>query len=304
MGLRITGNSSIVEKNLSKAQHDAQNSLERLSSGTRFTRAEPLPADRAISDSLSMKMRELASYKRNANDGMSVVQTADSALNEISNIVIRMKELTTQAASSTLSDKERNFLFVEYQSLHNEVDRIAKSTTFNGMDLLNGNSAMGEDKRNNLSIRVGAATNAENDPNVITMGGLENIVANTENLGLVDVREYLTNEDGISLDDVADIFQSDDETVSGSFNAALEKIAEYRSGFGAVSARLTHVMDMMDISNENISAAQSRIRDVDYASEITNLTKANILVQAGASLLTQANLPAQLALSLVTDLKK
>jgi flagellin len=299
MGLRITSNGT-VESNIAKAQREVSKSLERLSSGVKFTKEEPLPAERALSDSLTSKMRELSSYKRNANDGMSVVQTADSALNEISNVVVRLKELATQASSSTLSDKERKFLFVEYHSLYNEIDRISKTTSFNGMDLLNGSG--GKDGAA-LSITVGPSKGQQDSSNVIRMGGLENVVATSDNLGLANVQSLLRSADGVSLEDVFDAFTSNADTVSGSFDTALEKLAEYRSGFGAVSSRLTHVMDVLDISNENMAAAQSRIRDVDYATEASNLTRAKILVQAGTSLLAQGNLPAQLALTLINGIK-
>ncbi|MCA2960336.1 MAG: flagellin [Silvanigrellales bacterium] len=304
MGLRITGNGK-VEMNLEKARRDAAEILERLSSGVKFTRGNPMPAERAVSDSLSMRMRELSSYKRNANDGMSLVQTADSALSEVSNIVIRLKEISTAASSPTLSDQERKFLFTEYQSLYEEVDRISQTTTFNGMDLLNGNSSSGDDRRASIGIRVGAPPAAgEADTNVIRLDNLNEIKSNTETLGLRSVRDLLSSSDGISLDDVEDIFESTSDTVSSSFDGALERLAGYRSAFGAVSSRLTHVIDVIDIANENTASAQSRIRDVDYATEVSNLTRANILVQAGASLLAQGNVPAQVALTLINGLNK
>jgi flagellin len=246
MGLRITG-SGTVENNIAKAQREASKSLERLSSGVKFTKEDPLPAERALSDSLGMKMRESASYKRNANDGMSVVQTADSALNEISNIVVRLKELATQASSSTLSDRERQFLFIEYNALYDEVDRISKTTSFNGMDLLNGNSSNGGDEKG-LAITVGPNRGEEDSSNVIRMSNLQRIAATSENLGLVNVRGMLRDDEGVSLDDVIDVFSSDSDTVSGSFDTALEKIASFRSEFGAISSRLTHVLDVLDIS--------------------------------------------------------
>ena len=305
MGIRITGSGGVVENNLRKAQEAATNSLEKLSSGVRFTRAEPLPAERALSDSMGSKLRELTSYKRNASDGVSVVQLADSSLNEISNITIRLKELATQAAAATLSDKERKFLFVEYQSLHDEITRIAKTTSYNGMDLLNGNSS-DEGEKKSLAFRVGPVSFGANgkDLNIVQLDGLDNVLASAENLGLKSVRELLGNEEGISLDDVEEVFESSLDTVSDSFGGALEQIANFRSSFGAVSSRLGKVMEVLDVSHENIAAANSRLRDVDYASEIATLTKANILVQAGASLLVQGNIPAQVALQLVKNLDK
>jgi flagellin len=305
MGLRITG-SKTIENNIAKAQHEAAQSLERLSSGIKFTKDDPQPAERAVSDSMTSKMREIAAYKRNANDGMSVVQSADSSLNEISNVVVRLKELATQATSSTLSDKERKFLFVEYQALYEEIDRISKTTSFNGMNLLNGFGSE-NDKGGSLSITVGPNQPGK-DPNVssnvIRMNGLEGVVATTENLGLANVSNLVKSGSGVSVEDVMDTFGSNENTVSETFDVALEKLAGFRSGFGAVSSRLTHVMDMLDVSNENLASAQSRIRDVDYASEASNLTKAKMLMQAGTSLLAQGNLPAQLALTLINGLGK
>ena len=301
MGIRITPN-SVIEHNLERAQKDAANSLERLSSGIKFTRSDPMPTERSLSDSLSKKMRELNSYKRNANDGLSLVQQADSALNEISNITVRLKELATQASSSALSDKERSFLFVEYQSLHDEVGRIAKTTEFNGMRLLNGN----EGGSQSLSIRVGApALNDEDrDQSVVSLRNLDSIIATPDALGLKSVSNLLKNSKGISLDDISDTFESSVETVSNSFDTAIETLAQYRSGFGAVASRLSKVNDVIDVAYENAASANSRLRDVDYASEVANLTRANILVQAGSSLLSHGNLPATIALQLVKNIDK
>lgn len=302
MGLRITP-PGVIENNIERAQKQANTSLERLSSGVRFTRSEPLPAERSLADSLSSKMRELNSYKRNANDGLSLVQVADSALNEISNITVRLKELATQASSPALSDKERSFLFVEYQSLYDEIGRIAQTTEFNGMRLLNGNTGGSK----TLSFRVGAPSKSNEDgrdQSLVTLENLDTIVATPETLGLKSVGALLQNPEGISLEDVADAFESSIESVSDSFNQAVETLAYFRSGFGAVGSRLTRVMDVIDTAYENTAAANSRLTDVDYASEIANLTRANILVQAGTSLLSQGNLPATLALQLVKNLDK
>ncbi len=301
MGIRITPN-SVIEHNLERAQKDASNSLERLSSGIKFTRSDPMPTERSLSDSLSKKMRELNSYKRNANDGLSLVQQADSALNEISNITVRLKELATQASSSALSDKERSFLFVEYQSLHDEVGRIAKTTEFNGMRLLNGN----EGGSQSLSIRVGApALNDDGrDQSVVSLRNLDSIIATPDALGLKSVGNLLKNSKGISLDDISDTFESSADTVSNSFDTAIETLAQYRSGFGAVASRLSKVNDVIDVAYENAASANSRLRDVDYASEVANLTRANILVQAGSSLLSHGNLPATIALQLVKNIDK
>lgn len=182
MGLRITGTGQ-VENNIAKAQREAASSLERLSSGVRFTRSEPLPADRAVSDSLTSKLRELNSYKRNANDGISLVQTAESALGEMSNITIRLKELATNASSAALSDKERAFLFVEYESLYEELSRLAQTTEFGGVALLNGEGRKGSEGAG-ISFRIGRppSRSGDKDTGLVTIDALKDVVASPENL--------------------------------------------------------------------------------------------------------------------------
>jgi flagellin len=298
MTMRIAG-ANPVERNLAKSQSDVQNSLEKLSSGVKFTKSDPAPADRSISERLGMRMRENESYKRNANEGVSLVQTADSALGNVSNMVVRMQELATQAAAPTISDKERKFLFVEYESLFNEVNRVSKSTAFGGQNLLSGDEE-GEDPRS-VSFRVGGFNPDDNgkDRNQIFLDGLEKVNTTTEKLGLKSVKEFLSNPDGISLDDIESAFESSIDTVSESFQGALEKVSGFRSHFGAVGSRLTHSIDFLDVAQENLSASQSRIKDVDYASEVANLTRANMLVQASSSLMSQTNLPSRVALTLL-----
>jgi flagellin len=305
MGLRITGNTGIIEKNLNRAQKDAQDSLERLSSGTRFTRSDSQPAERAISDSLNRKLRDLQTHKRNASEGISLVDTADSALNEASNISLRLKELATQATNPGLSDHERRFLFVEYQGLYKEMERIAKTTDYNGQPLLAGSGSDGKER--SIQFLVGdpqAALDANGETlNRISLKNLEQVDATPQSLGLIDASSLLENgEDGVSIEDVEDLFESSSSTVSDSFSGALDRIGEYRAQFGAVGSRLNYAMDVLAVKGENIQAAQSAIRDVDYATEVTNLTRANILVQASAALMSQANMPAKSALTLVQKL--
>lgn len=303
MGLRITGHTMVVERNLQKAQKDAQESLERLSSGLRFTRGNSRPTERSISDSLSNKLRDVQSYKRNANEGLTLVNTADSALSEFSNITIRMKELVTQSTSASLSDHERRFLFVEYQGLYNELERIAKTTDYNSQPLLSESA----DGNRRIQFLVGDPRGALNEDgeslNRISVDNLDAIVATPQSLGLIDAAELLENEeDGVTIEDVEDHFDASPTEVSSSFNTALDKIGEFRAQFGAVGSRLGHAMDVLNVQAENIQAANSAIRDVDYATEVANLTRANILVKASASLFSQASLPAKAALTLIQNL--
>jgi flagellin len=301
MGLRITG-SQKVEGNLRRATEEAANSLEKLSSGSVFTRAEPQPADRSLSDNMTQKLREFASHKRSANDAVSLVETADAALNEVGNITNRMQELATQAASPTLSDKERKFIFVEYESLRDEIDRIAKNTQFNGVHLL-ANPNGEADRPEMLQFRIGQrdTESGDTDSGVAVINGFRDIIATAENLGIQSLKT-LISADGISLDDVESIFGTDITGIGESFLDAIEKLSGFRADFGAIAARMNRTLSALDVATENVSAAQSRIRDVDYATEISNLTQANILVQAGTSLLSHANIPAQLVLTLIRNL--
>jgi flagellin len=301
MGLRITGSNSI-ESNLRRATEEANESLEKLSSGVVFTQRNPQPAQRALSDTMGVKIREFAAQKRSVNDAISLVETADSALNEVGNITNRLKELATQAASPTLSDKERRFIFVEYETLRDEIDRIASTTQYNGMNLLANPGSTGErptDLQFRLSFNAGESDT--DDAGLVTLPSFNDIIATAENLGIQSLKSLISGE-GISLDDIESVFGLEASSIGETFLDAFDKIASFRSGFGAIASRMAKALDVIDVANENLSAAQSRIRDVDYASEVTNLTHANILVQAGTSLLTQANLPAQLVLSLIRNL--
>lgn len=301
MGLRIVGHSKI-ENNIRRATEEAQDSLEKLSSGIVFTRSNPSPSDRALSDTMSTKLREFAAQKRTANDAMSLVETADSALNEVSNITNRLRELAIQAGSPTLSDKERKFIFMEYESLRDEIDRIAQTTQYNGVNLISNPSADAE-RQDALQFRIGSIRNSdsESDPGLVSLEGFKDILATAENLGIQSFKTLISGE-GISIDDVESVFGTNLANIGETFLDAIDKVSGFRASFGSIGARMAKTLEALDVASENLQASQSRIRDVDYATEIANLTRANILVQAGTSLLTQANLPAQLVLTLVKSL--
>lgn len=301
MGLRIVGNTT-VENNIRRATEEAQGSLEKLSSGIVFTRSNPAPADRALSDTMSSRLRELATQKRTANDAVSLAETADSALSEVANITNRLRELAMQAGSPSISDKERKFIFVEYESLREEINRIAQTTQYNGVNLL-ANPVADNERKDSIQFRIGSIRSAEadSDPGLVSLDGFKDIIATAENLGIQSLKTLISGE-GISVDDVESVFGTGLSSIGESFLDAIDKISGFRSSFGAISARMSKAMEALDVASENLQASQSRIRDVDYATEISNLTKANILVQAGTSLLAQGNLPAQLVLSLVKTL--
>jgi flagellin len=277
--------------------------LEKLSSGQVFTSADPRPSERALAEGLEFRLRSLSASKRNINDAVSLLQTAESGFSEINNIMVRMKEINTAAASTTLTDKERYFLFIEYEALHDEINRIATTTEFNGIPLLNGES---ESAPESLVFHVGDTPpdlmEGETDLNTILFDEFNSVVATTAGLGLKSARDLLDNADesGISLEDAQELMLSEDSDIFASvYDEALDKLSTARAVFGAMQTRLNKAIDFNDVYAENIAAAKSKIADTDYAAEVTRMAQNNILMQATTSLLAQNNLNAQLTLNLV-----
>jgi flagellin len=299
-----------LERNLDRSQRENADALEKLSSGTVFTRGDPRPAERALAEGLEFKLRSLSSAKGNINNAVSLLQTAESSLSEITNMVLRMKEINTAAASTTVSDKERRFLFIEYEALHDEINRIALSTEFNGIPLLNGDDPAAPEE---LVFRVGdpvvsdteAAGADEDDVNVIRFGGLKSVVATTLALGINSAKELLlgsSDTEGVALADVEDLMASDDDEFPTVYDRALNAIATQRAVFGGLQARMQRSKDFIDVYQENIAAAKSNIADVDYAKEMGRLVSSRIAMQAGTAALAQGNLNSQLALNLLNTL--
>lgn len=299
-----------LERNLAKAQQDNANSLERLSSGQVFTRNDPKPAERALAEGLEFKLRSLSSSKRNINTATNLLQTAESSLSEISNMVLRMKEINVAGSSTTLSDKERRYLFIEYQALHDEINRIALSTDFNGIPLLNGEDPAAPEE---LVLRIGdpyfsdsGEVDPDEDLNAIRFEGLKNVVATTAGLGIqsaIDLLSDATEEGGLSLPDVEDLMTPEDSDLfATTYDQALDIISEQRAVFGALQARLQRATDFIDVYQENITAAKSSIADVDYAQEVGKLVESRLLMQAGTAVLAQGNINSQLALNLLNSI--
>lgn len=276
MALRINTNvQSIAAQRFLNLNHDAQNkSLERLSSGSRINRAGDDAAGLAISENLKAQIRSIKQATRNAHDGISLVQVAEGAMNEISNIMTRMRELSIQGASDTIGDVERGFIQKEVKGLKEEIDRIALSTEFNGHKLLDGSTPK-------LEIQVGTKNNPFEDRFVFDA---ESVATSLESLGLTNV---------------------DTSTKQGSqgnlemIDSAITRINESRSELGALQNRLQSTINNQGIYRENLEAANSRIRDTDVAEETAELTKNNILTQSTVSVLGQANTNNQLALKLI-----
>lgn len=276
MGLRIMTNVPALnaQKNLYSTGLNLNRSMARLASGQRINQAADDAAGLAISENLKGQIRGLRQANRNANDGISLVQVAEGTLNEVSNMLIRLRELGVQAASDTIGDTERKFIDVEYQQLKSEIQRITEATNYNGYDLLNGTGGM-------LDIQVGV----NNDPfkdRISFDSGAAN--ATIDALGLT--AETVTDK----MSAQASLARVDEALVS---------VNAIRANFGAMQNRLVSTSNNLLIYDENISAANSRIRDVDVAAESSEMVRNNILMQAGTSVLAQANQVNQLALKLL-----
>lgn len=276
MGLRINTNvaSLNAQRNLMGTKWGLDKSLERLSSGYRINRAGDDAAGLAISENLRAQIRGLKQASRNAQDGVSLVQVAEGGLNEISSILIRLRELAVQAASDTIGPVERQFLNVEYDQLVSEVDRIADGTEFNGTQLLSGTGSI-------LDFQVGT----RNDPNIDRLS-FDASKADANSAAL-----------GVNLTSVAD--KASAQNSLAAIDSAIVSVSAMRADFGAIQNRLQSTIGNIAVSVENLSAANSRIRDVDIAEETAEMTKNNILLQAGTSVLSQANQSSNTALSLL-----
>lgn len=266
MGLRIATNiaSQQVQKNLKEVSGAADKSLEKLSSGKRITKAADDAAGLAIATNLEAQTKGLRQATRNANDGISLVQTAEGGLNEVSNILVRMRELTVQAASDTVGEQERGFLDKEYQQLVQEVDRISESTTFNGAQLLNGEGS-GE-----MDFQVGAFAG---DQNKISFDSSESNASSSA----IGISGSGIEDKSVALDSIEVI---DD---------AINQVSGQRASLGAVQSRLESTVSNLEVQTINQDAARSVIQDVDVASESASLAASNVVKQAGVSTLAQAN---------------
>lgn len=276
MGLRINTNiaSLNAQRNLTGTKLALDKAMERLSSGYRINRAGDDAAGLAISENLRAQIRGLKQASRNAQDGVSLVQVAEGSLNEVSSILIRLRELAVQAASDTIGPVERQFLNVEYDQLTSEIDRIANGTQFNGTKLLDGTGSI-------LDFQVGT----RNDPNIDRLS-FDASKADANSAAL-----------GVNLTSVAD--KASAQNALSALDSAITSVSAMRADFGAIQNRLQSTINNLSVSVENMSAANSRIRDVDVAAETSELTRQKILMQAGVSVLAQANQSAESALTLL-----
>jgi flagellin len=276
MGMRISTNIAAVnaQRNLSGSQMNIQDSLAKLSSGSRINKAADDAAGLAISENLKAQIRSTRQANRNANDGISMVQTAEGGLNEIGNIIVRMRELGIQASSDTVSDVERGFVNKEVQQLKSEMQRIASVTTWGKTKLLDGTTPT-------FDFQVGIFNNESEDR--ISFDASQN-VATLDALGLSGT-DYSTKEGA--------------QAALEGLDKAQEDVNGMRSNLGALQNRLLSTVNNLGVFEENMSAANSRIRDTDMAYSSSELTRNSIMLQASTAALGQANQTANAALSLI-----
>jgi len=278
MGLRIKSNveSITAQRQLGNNRAEMTDSLEKLSSGLRINKSADDAAGLAISESMRARIRGLAQAKRNASDGVSFLQVAEGGLGDLNNVLTRMRELTTQAASDTIGAKERQYLNREFEQLGEELIRIKDGTEFNGMRILSG------EQSTDLAIQVGASAPKDGDD---TSGVIKISFDNLSELNsaLQDLPSSIEGESGQALGggDTSEIFSAID--------SAMERVTDFRASLGAMQSRMNSTITAIDVSSENLSAAASRIRDVDYASETARLAQSKILTAASTSVLAQAN---------------
>lgn len=269
-------NAMNAHRNMGVNNNNAAKAMEKLSSGLRINRAGDDAAGLAISEKMRGQIRGLDQASRNAQDGISLIQTAEGALNETTNILQRMRELSVQAANDTNATTDRQAIQTELTALHSEISRIAETTKFNGKGIINSGAS-----EVSLNIQVGANSGE----------GIKITLANMNASAI-----------GVTSDLVATISAGsagDANNLTSAIDKALVNVSTQRAKFGAIQNRLEHTIKNVDNTSENLQAAESRVRDVDMAKEMMNYSKNNILNQAAQSMLAQANQQPQNVLNLL-----
>jgi flagellin len=276
MGLRINTNimSLVAMRHLGNNSDAQKTALERMASGSKINRASDDAAGLAISERLKAEVRSMKQAQKNANDGVSLIQVAEGAMNEVSNILVRLRELSIESASDTVGDVERGFLNKEVVQLKEEINRISGATQFGAIHLLDGSASL-------LEFQVGTKNNPLNDRFVF------------------DTQELNTTINALGLDGVSADTKVGAQNNLGMLDHAIERLNGNRATLGALQNRIQSTINNLATYRENIEAANSRIRDADMAEESSQLIKTNILNQAGIAVLAQANQSPQLALKLL-----
>ena len=263
---------------LSKVENDLSKSLEKLSTGLRINRASDDAAGLSVSEQLTTQVTGLDMGKRNAQDGESLVNIAEGALTEVESMLQRMRELSIESANDTLTSVERGYCQVEFGQLGTEIDRIVGCTQYNSMNLLDGSSPWGT---TGGTIHVGPNATG-NDVITVTIDGVS-----TGALGITSSAVYITD-------------QTSATSAISSLDAALSSVNTLRANLGAITNRFDHAITNQDNQSQNMQAAESVIRDVDFATETTQYSRSQILQQSATAMLAQANSLPQIALKLLS----
>lgn len=276
MGMRISTNVQSInaQRTMTNSQREISKSFSQLASGSRITKAADDAAGLGISENLKSQIRSMSQASRNANDGISMVQVAEGGLNEVSNILTRLRELGIQASSDTVGDRERGFIDNEVQQLKSEVERISQTTRFGSSNLLNGSGSK-------FDIQVGINNDDFNDRISFDASQLNSTASE---LG-VDSLDFNSKEGAQSALEVLDEAQA--------------KVAGFRANLGALQNRFGSTVENLAVQHENVSAANSRIRDTDIAAATAESTRNSILLNASTSVLSQANTLPQMAMKLI-----
>ena len=265
MALTVNTNTASTSAlyNLNRTSRSLAGSFQRISSGLRISEAKDDAAGLGVAEALDASEKSARVAMRNTNDGMSLISVAEGGTSEVSNIVKRMRELAVQSASETLDDDERAYIQDEYVQLAEEIDRIASVTEFNGVSLLEGTNTQ-------IGVQVGISDSASDSIN-ITLGDLRSTVLGVDT-GSID----LSTSTGAT-------------SALTTLDTALDTLSSYRSDYGAMANRLDSALSNLETFTENISSAQSQIRDADFAYETAEMSKLQVMQQAGLSILAQAN---------------
>ena len=284
MAVRIFNNiPSLTAQRLLGVNNDRlAKSVERISSGIRINRAADDAAGLAISEGLRSDIRATRQAVRNANDGISVINITEGALNEQASILIRLRELASQASTGTVGSTERQTIQLEFDALRLEIDRIAATTEFNGQKLVDGSLASSVSSGNQIFIQVGIDSSADSRINLNTS---INLTAVTSSSLSIDTLSVTSSEGALSALD--------------SINTSIATVTQGRGKVGAVQNRLARTISNLSITVENLVAAESQMRDADIAHEVALLTRNQILVQASTAMVGQANLIPQSVLQLL-----
>jgi flagellin len=267
--------SIVAQRQLGTNMERQRSALEKLASGSRINKAGDDAAGLAISEKLKSEIRSMRQAQRNISDGISLIQVAEGAMNEVSNILIRLRELSVQAASDTIGDREREFLNREVVQLKSEIDRIADTTEYDGTKLLNNTT------NTYLEFQIGINNNPIGDRLLYQASELTTTL---ESLNIMGISTDTKERAQLNLDEL---------------DEAINHLSQNRSTLGALQNRMQSSLTNLTVYRENLEAANSRIRDADMAEESSNMIKENILMQTSLSVLAQANTVPQLAIKLL-----